>query len=258
VSEKLEAFRAALEALCIEHGVRLSMGYGDDYDHVLRAKESHGGLPAGLDLEAYELEYKPKPTPEEIELLRVEEEARKERKAAEEAKQRAIYKLWFGEGFDREPQHKDWADAAAAHARKTRKQDMRVSTDPADPAYIDARPRKAWCNDVLIEGWTVADEFRRVVITPEKVHHGSVLVERLPALLFTPPQAIENGAELTAEVLGAVSWAEAPNRQSPPAPPIDAGFSGMFVSVPDAKPAAVPAVPAVPLPALQKPAKRRR
>jgi hypothetical protein len=232
VSEKLEAFRAALEALCIEHGVRLSMGYGDDYDHVLRVKEAHGRIQPGLDLDDYEFAYKPKPTPEEIELLRVEEEARKERKAAEEAKQRAIYKLWFGEGFDREPQHKDWADAAAAHARKTRKQDMRVSTDPADPAYIDARPRKAWCNDVLIEGWTVADEFRRVVITPDKVHHGSVLVERLPA----------PGAE-----------------PAPEAPAmVDAGFSGMFVSVPDAKPAAVPAVPAVPLPALQKPAKRRR
>jgi hypothetical protein len=255
VSERLEAFRAALEALCIEHGVRVSLEPEDyDYPYRLIVREAHEGLPACLDLDDYELEFEPKPTPEEIERLRVEEEARKERKAAEEAKQRATYKFWFGEEFDREPQHKDWADAAAAHARKTRKQDMRVSTDPADPAYIDARPRKAWCNDVLIEGWTVADEFRRVVITPDKVHHGSVLVERLPALLFTPPQAIENGAELTAEVLGAVSWAEAPNRQSPPAPPIDAGFSGMFVSVPDAKPAPAPE----PAPAPQKPAKRRR
>jgi hypothetical protein len=66
-----------------------------------------------------------------------------------------------------------------ADAKKQRKKQMRVSTDPTDPAYIDARPRKAWCNDILIEGWTVADEFRRVVITPEKVHHGSVRIERL-------------------------------------------------------------------------------
>jgi hypothetical protein len=106
---------------------------------------------------------------------------------------------------------------------------MRVSTDPADPAYIDARPRKAWCNDQLIEGWTVADEFRRVVITPEKVHHGSVLVERLPAPGDEP---------------------------APEAPAmVDAGFSGMFVHVPDAKPAAAPEPVPAPAP---KPAKRRR
>jgi hypothetical protein len=94
---------------------------------------------------------------------------------------------------------------------------MRVSNDPGDRAY-DPQPRKVWCNDVEIEGWVTADEFRRVVITPEKVHHGVVGIERLPS--DRPPD--------------------------PPPPPIvsvDTGFSGMFVNVPDepAKPAEAPA-----------------
>lgn len=57
---------------------------------------------------------------------------------------------------------------------------MRVSTDPTDPAYIDDRPRRVWLNDREIIGWTVADEFRRCVITPDGVLNGAVLIERLP------------------------------------------------------------------------------
>jgi hypothetical protein len=83
---------------------------------------------------------------------------------------------------------------------------MRISTDPKDPAFVDARPRRVWCNDVLIEGWIVADEFRRVVITPDKVHHGSVMIEQLP----------ENG--------------EPPS--PPPSAPISGSFSGMVEAVP--------------------------
>ena len=59
---------------------------------------------------------------------------------------------------------------------------MRISTDPADPDYIDERPRKVWCQDRLIGGWTLADEFRRVVITPAGVLNGPVLIERLASL----------------------------------------------------------------------------
>jgi len=87
---------------------------------------------------------------------------------------------------------------------------MRVSTDPNDPAYIDDRPRRVWCNDKLVEGWTVADEFRRVVVTPSKVYNGSVLVERLPTDPTAPAPVVE------------------------PQAPINTGFSGMFVS--DKKP----------------------
>jgi len=90
---------------------------------------------------------------------------------------------------------------------------MRVSTDPKDPAYIDARPRRVWCNDQLIDGWTVADEFRRYVITPQKVHHGSVLVERLSEDPSAPAPVVS------------------------PQAPINTGFAGgMFVHTPDSKP----------------------
>lgn len=111
---------------------------------------------------------------------------------------------------------------------------MRVSTDPADPAYIDDRPRAAWCNDRLIEGWVVADEFRRCVITANgKVHNGSVRVERLPA-------EIEDEVQ-TASVT----------------PITDAGFVGMFVNVPDVSPVPMPTAE-LPKRASVKAKKRRR
>ncbi len=98
---------------------------------------------------------------------------------------------------------------------------MRISTDPTDQHYIDARPRRAWCNDVLIEGWTVADEFRRCVITPTKVHNGSVMIERL-----SDGEAEPEAPAVTGHT--------------------DAGFTGMFVNVPDVSPVPADApVPAV-------------
>ena len=87
---------------------------------------------------------------------------------------------------------------------------MRVSTDPTDQAYINDRPRKVWCNNVEIDGWTVADEFRRIVVTPEKVFNGAVRIERLP----------EDATE-----------AESPAHVEPP---LTTGFSGgVFEYVPD-------------------------
>ncbi len=114
---------------------------------------------------------------------------------------------------------------------------MRISTDPKDPAYIDDRPRKAWCNDVEIEGWTVADEFRRCVITPTKVHNGSVRIERLPDD-YTPGFVLVD---------------------KPAEPPIHAGFSGVLVPAPDAPPQAAPAPqPAAPKAAKPKARAKRR
>jgi hypothetical protein len=109
---------------------------------------------------------------------------------------------------------------------------MRISTDPNDPAFLDDRPRKVWCNDVEIEGWTVADEFRRCVITPTKVHNGSVRIERL-ADDYVPNFTV-----------------------APPAPPIHAGFTGVFVN--DKPPAPTPAPTQPPVPAKKTRAKRRR
>lgn len=77
---------------------------------------------------------------------------------------------------------------------------MRVSTDPADPAYIDDRPRRVWLNDAEITGWIVADEFRRCVITEKGVLHGGVLIERLPSDAAEP--AVEAVPESTAHLCG--------------------------------------------------------
>lgn len=57
---------------------------------------------------------------------------------------------------------------------------MRVTTDPTDKHYIGDRPRRVWCNGREVSGWTVADEFRRIVETPDGIIHGAVLIERLP------------------------------------------------------------------------------
>ena len=112
---------------------------------------------------------------------------------------------------------------------------MRISTDPTDPAYIDDRPRKAWCNDVAIEGWHTADEFRRVVITPERVHNGAVLIERLRDESAAPEPA--------------------------DAPLANAGLGGMFEHVHDPKPSVAEPATVTPAPKAKHAAprvKRRR
>jgi hypothetical protein len=91
---------------------------------------------------------------------------------------------------------------------------MRVSTDPTDPAFIDARPRRVWCNDAEVADWTVADDFRRCVITSDgKVHHGAVRIEQLPA---------------EGVAVGTVSFG------SGVSVPINTGFVGVFEAVPEA------------------------
>lgn len=85
---------------------------------------------------------------------------------------------------------------------------MRVSLDPADPAY-DPTPRRVWCNDRECADWVTADEFRRVVTTSTKVLHGAVCIERVSKEHVEPVEAVP------AEV------------------PINAGFtSGFFVVEP--------------------------
>lgn len=57
---------------------------------------------------------------------------------------------------------------------------MRVTKIAGDFHYIGERPCRVYCNEVEIEGWTVADDFRRVVETPGKVHHGAVRIDLAP------------------------------------------------------------------------------
>jgi hypothetical protein len=105
---------------------------------------------------------------------------------------------------------------------------MRVSTDPADPAFIDDRQRRVWLNDREVADWIVADEFRRCVVTAAGVMNGSVLIERLPE----PGAAVV--AEAPAECAG--------------------GLSGVFVAIPE--PTEAPSfAPAVVVPVVAKPPK---
>lgn len=68
---------------------------------------------------------------------------------------------------------------------------MRVTKIAGDFHDIGERPCRVFCNEVEIEGWTVADDFRRVVETPGKVHHGAVRIEMLPEVPELAPEADE-------------------------------------------------------------------
>jgi hypothetical protein len=191
MTAKFEAFKAALHALCIEHNVRLHGGNDyDDYGGYVDAGSAESS--AGLELELSDCIPL---TPEE---QAQEDERRSKAQAAwtaELAERRAAEAARYEAALN----SKDYIALRAAieaHAKETRSKQLRVSTDPNDPAYIDDRPRKVWLNDKEVAGWIVADEFRRCVIVrgveyqcieeetprraPDVVLHGAVLIERLP------------------------------------------------------------------------------
>jgi hypothetical protein len=58
---------------------------------------------------------------------------------------------------------------------------MRVTRIPGDFNDIGERECRVWCNGHEVIGWTVADDFRRVVETPAGVHHGAVRIDLAPA-----------------------------------------------------------------------------
>jgi hypothetical protein len=109
--------------------------------------------------------------------------------------------------------------------------DTILVTDGAASPVLDPRPRRVWCNDVLVQNWSSADEFRRVVITDGGARFGAVHIERLPD-----------------------DDAETQPQDGPPQAPVDAGFSGVLVGVADAPPPA----PAAPPPAAPKKKTSRR
>lgn len=90
---------------------------------------------------------------------------------------------------------------------------MRVSKDPGDKAYSEtAGQRRVWYRDQEVLSWITADEFRRVVITSDnRVLNGPVLIERLASDAPPPSEP---------EVIV----------------PVNTGFMGMLVHVPDVKP----------------------
>jgi hypothetical protein len=205
MTAKFDAFKVALEALCREHGVKLvSCGYDDSGSLWV----SDAG-PDDEDLSGLDLYDDTAGTPEEREQAKREREAERAKWAAENAERNRLHQEYI-----KSPEYLASLARITEEAKRTREQQMRISTDPKDPAYIDDRPRRVWCNDVEIDGWTVADEFRRVVITPQKVHNGSVRIERL--------ESGEGGSPL----------------QASPALPVHAGFTGVMVHTPDPKPEA--------------------
>lgn len=226
--KQFEDFRTALEALCVEHGMRItgSRDY-DDYSTYLEvATEAE---PAGCEIEFVDCL---PPTPEEI--------AERAREEAFQDEQHRLRRL-ENEKYEREREawmaSPEFAALSAENRRQanlSREYNMRVSTDPTDPAFIDARPRRVWCNNVEVLGWLVADEFRRCVITAAGVMNGAVLIERLA----------EPGAEVVA-----------------PPPECSASLAGMLVKVEEAAPevpAPTFAVPTVPVKAAAMSAKRKR
>jgi len=218
MTEKFEAFKEALQALCVEHGVHLRGG--DDYDDQgVYFAQSSDSLPAGA---TFWLEEVIAPTLEEI----AAEEARK---AAAQAEWNAKWaEKWDGSYIKH---HFELLDSMsleekqamiAANAEEQRKKNMRVTRIPGDQYDIGDRPCRVYCNEIQIEGWTVADDFRRVVETPGKVHHGAVRIDL-------------EGHEAAVSI------------ETPAAMPINS-LSGMFVPEPKPVAPAVKTVEATPVP----------
>lgn len=174
-------FRDALKALCVEHGIRMtgSRDYDDYNTYIEIATDAE---PAGCELDIEEID---PPTPEEL--------AERARKEAFEEEQRRLRRIATEKrlAYQKTPEFLALCEANRRIELRKREDEMRVSTDPTDPAYIDDRPRRVWLNDREIIGWTVADEFRRCVITPDGVLNGAVVIERLPEVGAAVVESVE-------------------------------------------------------------------
>lgn len=210
-----DAFTDALEALCVEHGIRItgSRDY-DDYSvylEVATAKE-----PAGCDIGFVEC------IP-----LTPEEQAESDRLEEEELARQKVEAAHYDELMRKRMEWAASPEFAAQYAENqrqaniTRESSMRVTRIPGDHNNIGDRPCRVFCNEVEVTGWTVADDFRRVVETPGKVHHGAVRIDL--TVDAAPATAIE-----------------------------PSGLHGVFVHVPDAPP--VVEAPAEPAPTFAAPA----
>jgi hypothetical protein len=66
---------------------------------------------------------------------------------------------------------------------------MRVTRIPGDSHDVGSRPCRVWLNDVEILNWTAADDFRRVVQTPDGARFGSVRIDMTPAAVAPTEEA---------------------------------------------------------------------
>jgi hypothetical protein len=221
MTEKFDVFKAALHALCVEHGVRLFMDWYYD-DTQVKVGEATDGAPAGCDIDIEDLI---PPTPEEI----AAEEARKATEQAErdayEAEKQAAYFARFGHliGSGDLP---GLSTAIEAERQEQRKKNMRVTRIPGDHNDIGDRPCKVYLNEVPVADWIVADDFRRVVETADGARFGSVRID-------LQPQTDEPAEEAATHLCGmfvvepkpeapAIEIVEAEPEQVKPAAPVKA------------------------------------
>jgi hypothetical protein len=211
MTAKFGAFKAALAALCVEHGVTLgAIGY--DEAEVM-VSDADGSLPLASIYD------NTLGTPEEQEAARL-------RREREEREREAEFQRQHEERF-REYAKRDatlqarmnevgWYRAAMelieAEARAQRSKCMRVSSDPTSPEY-NPRVLGVTVNDQHVDDWAIADDFRRCVVLKD----GSVLNGSVGFLL------------------------DAAQQEPTAAAPIDTGFSGVFVAEPKPAPASTPA-----------------
>jgi hypothetical protein len=82
---------------------------------------------------------------------------------------------------------------------------MRVTRIPGDFNDIGKRECRVWCNGHEVIDWTVADDFRRVVETPNKVHHGAVRIDLAPEnMTWSEPVTFE--VPPSTESIEGVGW----------------------------------------------------
>jgi len=238
MTAKYDRFMAALEALCAEHGVRIHDT--GDYGSYPSVRDAEEGLPT---VDVHALADYTEPTPEERERMGAQWAEEQSKRSAEMAERTRLHQEYMASA-----EYLAAAARIAEEAKKERDQQMRISTDPNDPSFIDDRLRRVTVNDVEVQDWILADEFRRVVILKSgKVLNGTVGIERL--------------VEEQDSHMSGTKWA---NRfpvdtslwpKEPQLPHIDTGFSGMFVVEP--KPTAAPTPAPTPAPAHPKHKRRR-
>jgi hypothetical protein len=233
VTARFEAFKAALHALCVEHGVRLGTW---SYDDACLVVQDADGLSPFDELSDETLG-----TAEEQEarrLLREQQDRQREEEHQQRHKRQMEVLAEQDAALRARMAEIGWYAAMRERgerdAQEQRKKQMRISKDPADPHYGGPEPRRVRVNDREVPDWHLADEFRRVVIREDgTVVNGSVWIERLPAE--------GNATEASA----------------PAAPVTDAGFvGGVFVPEPKPEPAVAPAPSPAPQPA-PKPARHK-